>query len=653
MNAAASRIARLALVLVAAVSVAAAGSADRGPGSSALMPSDEGPCAVRLTVMDAWGVLIDDAAITATVGADTSTAALVEAGRYEAQLTVPAGRTVSFQLDRDGLLEAGRFGFQIDSRRVTEIEVLLFEQIVSARLKPGPVDADTAPPGLGPCCVPSPTPGCGDAACEAIVCAIFEPCCTFEWAELCAELALSMCADCAAPGCSVDASCQLPDQLGHGMNDLEGSFSDFDSGQFAAENFRATSGGSITGICWWGFYLDLIALDLCGPTPGDTFFLTYSADAGGQPGDIVGGPFEVVPDLDLTGETIGALAFFTDIPEYQFTVSHDPVPVGAGQCYWVQIRSNAVGSGCLWVWSAAPPGDGDHVSAAATSDYDLAFCLDVAFEDDGCAGGPAPGTGDCCGANLTPGCEDLECQTLICAIDEFCCDFPWDTACALLAQTQCAICQVPEPGDCCEPGLPDVPGCDDPGCEAIVCAIAPSCCDIGWDAACAETALIECETCGGMGGGDPTGDCCAANGTPGCEDLVCHAIVCESMPECCDVEWDAACAAAAQDSCVICPDPGPGDCCADNGTPGCSDPVCEALVCATDPFCCDTAWDQICADQAIAVCADCGGGGGDGHGDDGHGDDGHGDGAGSSKSGLRRGGAGVRAPGVSSGSLNP
>ena len=40
--------------------------------------------------------------------------------------------------------------------------------------------------------------------------------------------------------------------------------------------------------------------------------------------------------------------------------------------------------------------------------------------------------------------------------------------------------------------------------------------------------------------------------------------------------------------------------------PGCSDPVCEAIVCSVDPFCCDVTWDQICADEAIDLC-DCSG----------------------------------------------
>jgi hypothetical protein len=49
-----------------------------------------------------------------------------------------------------------------------------------------------------------------------------------------------------------------------------------------------------------------------------------------------------------------------------------------------------------------------------------------------------------------------------------------------------------------------------------------------------------------------------------------------------------------------------GDCCAANPGPFCSDVTCCEQVCAADPFCCDTQWDQVCADTAAGVCEACG-----------------------------------------------
>jgi len=64
----------------------------------------------------------------------------------------------------------------------------------------------------------------------------------------------------------------------------------------------------------------------------------------------------------------------------------------------------------------------------------------------------------------------------------------------------------------------------------------------------------------------------------------------------------------------VCGDPAAGDCCAANGTPACSDAECCNLICGQDPFCCNTQWDQICANAAATQCTVCNGGGGGGGG---------------------------------------
>lgn len=51
--------------------------------------------------------------------------------------------------------------------------------------------------------------------------------------------------------------------------------------------------------------------------------------------------------------------------------------------------------------------------------------------------------------------------------------------------------------------------------------------------------------------------------------------------------------------------PGAGDCCSANGTPGCNNASCCETVCAIDPYCCETAWDSICADEAKDLCGIC------------------------------------------------
>ena len=57
-------------------------------------------------------------------------------------------------------------------------------------------------------------------------------------------------------------------------------------------------------------------------------------------------------------------------------------------------------------------------------------------------------------------------------------------------------------------------------------------------------------------GNEQSGDCYTPNPSNGCYDLACVAIVCEVDPWCCDVEWDATCAAEALSLCAA---PCPGD----------------------------------------------------------------------------------------------
>ena len=111
---------------------------------------------------------------------------------------------------------------------------------------------------------------------------------------------------------------------------------------------------------------------------------------------------------------------------------------------------------------------------------------------------------------------------------------------------------------------------------------------------------------------DPsTGECCAANGTPGCDDPACCAAVCSADPFCCDAIWDLICAETAM-KIKLCDCPsgcgvaGTGDCCIDNGTPFCDDFDCCDLVCEFfDAFCCSVAWDVMCASLAGQVCFNC------------------------------------------------
>lgn len=103
---------------------------------------------------------------------------------------------------------------------------------------------------------------------------------------------------------------------------------------------------------------------------------------------------------------------------------------------------------------------------------------------------------DCCTANSTPGCSDLGCLEAVCSCDSFCCEVQWDDGCAesgflgngcgareLCAQL-CAPCVI-STNSCC--AVNATPGCNNSDCCTAVCACDSFCCDSEWDEGCATT----------------------------------------------------------------------------------------------------------------------------------------------------------------------
>ncbi len=102
---------------------------------------------------------------------------------------------------------------------------------------------------------------------------------------------------------------------------------------------------------------------------------------------------------------------------------------------------------------------------------------------------------------------------------------------------------------------------------------------------------------------------CCETGGPGCSDATTSACACAVDAYCCEVEWDALCAAIATIYCgAACPDlpvcgsPTAGSCAVEHATPACADADCCIAVCTVDGFCCDTAWDAACVAGQRALC---------------------------------------------------
>jgi hypothetical protein len=205
-------------------------------------------------------------------------------------------------------------------------------------------------------------------------------------------------------------------------------------------------------------------------------------------------------------------------------------------------------------------------------------------------GGDAP-VGSCCQGNDTPGCDDGVVAACVCAHDEFCCENVWDDLCAALVDDKgCGQCGAANPD---EPGT-STSGGDDSGGDPSTSGGSS-----GGDSG------------GGDGGGEMpgVGDCCEANGTPGCEDAALQSCVCASDAYCCTNEWDNVCAGGVEMfGCGSCneQEEGPGDCCAAKQGAGCSNAGIESCVCAQDPYCCSTTWDALCASEVTSFgCGTC------------------------------------------------
>jgi hypothetical protein len=163
------------------------------------------------------------------------------------------------------------------------------------------------------------------------------------------------------------------------------------------------------------------------------------------------------------------------------------------------------------------------------------------------------------------------------------------------------LLSAPPPHDCCSVGDK---GCATESIQACVCAVDPFCCDTEWDALCVQQAAAcgaDCDQAP-MCGSASAGDCLVAHLTPYCSDADCCVSICFVDPFCCDSAWDELCASEAAAVCA-------GGACGQNGacasaqrSAGCSDSACCSIVCMIDPICCLASWDATCVSEAAILC---------------------------------------------------
>ena len=276
-----------------------------------------------------------------------------------------------------------------------------------------------------------------------------------------------------------------------------------------------------------------------------------------------------------------------------------------------------------------------------TTQWDQICANAAAAQCASCQGGGAgcgdPASGDCCAANTTPYCSDADCCSLICAADAFCCNNQWDQICANAALASCASCGGGGGGGCDPETITDVfvgpnsfttslgignldlTGICDPGPygddvlyntkyfrfvapETVEYRVS-TCNQAAWDTRLAV--LTSCDPTSAVACNDDGAGCGAFtsiltfSATAGAEYIIAIG------------GYNAANVGAGTviiEVPVACGDPNAGDCCVANGGSACNDEACCNAVCAADSFCCDTEWDQLCADAAAFLCGACGAG---------------------------------------------
>ncbi len=301
-------------------------------------------------------------------------------------------------------------------------------------------DAVCGLPDAGSCFEANGTPGCDDGECCEMVCAVDPQCCDVEWDDACAATANDLCL---AGGDAPDITLSeiRIDEPGDDLNEY----------------------AEITGKP--GTSLDGVTYLVIGDGAGDSGTVEAAVDLSGN---VIGesGHWVVAETTFNLGEAdfTASLNFensdnVTHMLIFNFTGANgedldtdddcvlDLMPWDSvidsvalvetpdeGDCIYAKDTVGPEGDFVPGhVYRCDPDGDWliglfDPLGGLDTPGSPNAACDEV------CG---VAGTGSCFEANGTPGCEDGDCCTMVCAVDPSCCEVEWDEACAVQANDIC------------------------------------------------------------------------------------------------------------------------------------------------------------------------------------------------------------------------
>jgi hypothetical protein len=390
---------------------------------------------------------------------------------------------------------------------------------------------------VGECTEWHDNPGCNNKSCCNIVCHVDPTCCDVQWDWPCVEYARTFC--CGPTGCG--SGCNLGCLVPHDE-------------PYCSDPYCCDSVCRVDPLCCsysWDSLCVVTALDRCGSACGletaGNCFIPHDLP-GCRTGKCCAAVCKIDPNCCI--ETWDQVCIDLADATQQAAVCKRTLCGGStsGDCCTPHDTQGCNSAPCCDAVCAKDP-------YCCDTEWD-SNCTDIARDTPSCGctftcGDPC--AGDCCRAHSNNACNDAECCAAVCLQDSYCCDVEWDAVCASMARSTCSgqdeACPVPPCGSdllpsCCVPGF--LPNCSKLACCNAICNVDSFCCEIQWDAACAQQARSQqfqavcgCES-GGCGDVQ-AGSCFVVQMDPFCSDQGCCETVCSFDPTCCTVAWDQTC----------------------------------------------------------------------------------------------------------------
>ena len=280
---------------------------------------------------------------------------------------------------------------------------------------------------VGDCCADNMTPGCDELTCCNAVCACDPFCCGDaggDWDEFCAGAGFM------GSGCGAQILCPACAPTAPPNDDCANAADILCNSSATVDNTGATSEatdpdfscifmgpGPGTGSVWYKFVAtDTNALIDTADSTGaaDTVLAVYSAD----PADPCNTLVEICcnDDIDITSNLLSRICC---------------TGLTIGNTYYIQIASfDAGGLGSITLTVTCPCPVGCDLPCPPGAITEPEMCGEDT--NGGCNGDPIAASDCCIPHDPIPGCDDMACQDLVCALDPFCCDGVaggWDVNC--------------------------------------------------------------------------------------------------------------------------------------------------------------------------------------------------------------------------------